>query len=256
LIITSQRATYQGKLEGQLFALSRPYLEPSAYIESIHNNQADIQYTLRNVGRVKAENIRVVYITPEIKGAQLNMPQRQDLAPAGVMSLFLGPKALLRLTLTPPVLHIKIHLSYSAIDVSGKTWNFKSRFDFVLETDKAKTGELRYANASHEEGPLSDEDAQKLMGLVAQLDQEEGSFLSWMKLPEQNGPIGILLESKTKILFFDPTKRTLTFIQKNTNRSLSYNIPPQKSPWHNIGLTWTSTKISLYVNGNEAGTLP
>jgi hypothetical protein len=55
-----QQTAYKKELRGQLIALHRPYLEVSAYVESIQGNDLSIRYGIRNIGRLQAENIRVL----------------------------------------------------------------------------------------------------------------------------------------------------------------------------------------------------
>jgi hypothetical protein len=235
--------------------LHRPYLEPLASVESIEGKDLSIRYSIRNIGRLQAENIRVIYITPQMSAMQFNQPQKRDLAPGGTMSLFLVPESLSKLTVNSPALSIELHLLYSA-KIAGKRRDFRSRFDFVLESLGIKKGEISYISASHEEGTVSEEQAMKMVAFSSQLDKEEGTILSWIKLPDENGPIGILFDSQTKALFFDPTGKKLTLIRKDAQKSLTYRVPPQKSPWYNIGVTWAPTKISLYLNGEEVGKMP
>ncbi len=95
-----------------------------------------------------------------------------------------------------------------------------------------------------------------MVAFSSQLDKEEGSVLSWIKLPEEDGPIEILFESQTKALLFDPNEKKLTLIRKDANKLLSYHVPPQKKSWYNVGVTWTPAEICLYVNGEEVCKMP
>lgn len=238
--------------------LHRPYLEAKLCIESVEATNFIIRYDIENVGKLPAESIRFITLTPQSKAAKLHAPKTSKLAPGGQMSL---PVALPARTIAVdgPVVKLQLHLLYSAM-IAGKEWDFVSRFDFVLEERFIQEGSLSYQRAFHEEGTIGDEQAFKIMGLKAALDEKTGTYAFWFKLPERDdGPAALLFESETKALVFDPRSKMLTLNRKQQNslqQVWAYTLPPQTSRWYHIAISWDPERTSLYINGVGPGDLP
>ena len=60
-------------------ALNRPYLDPSLFVQHTSPTNSRLHFEIANIGKLPAENIRFLCITPQSKAAELRITTHEKL---------------------------------------------------------------------------------------------------------------------------------------------------------------------------------
>lgn len=237
--------------ESDYFPIHRPYLEPQLVIDSAKSPNFRFHFVVKNLGKLPAESLQFIYLTPYIKVAEVNLPHVRELAPDGSMSIRLPDVGSDSLTEVDDI-GFTLFAYYSSV-VRDKKYDFKSRFHFYIPKDELAEKSILYESATREEGKLTLEEQASLLNLKESLESESGTYMFWFReSDQQNTEPTIFVHSLTKSLIYDPTTRTITYRHNFANQKTLYLVhkfEDDKTNWKHIGFTWSSEEATIYLDG-------
>lgn len=229
-----------------------PKLYAKLVLEEIANNKVRFSYKITNNGNMTAENIKYGTISSSFIQMEENPKHNRELAENETISAY--PASFL-VPFLPDSVFLKVDLLifYSAT-IDGESKNYKTTIKFLIPNIALKEGEYEPESIIRNEDSFSKKQFSQFNDYINILESEEATlFLVFSEFDQHPKLVNSLLSTPTKILFFNPVNRTVTFEIKWKSGdviTMTNEIKKQESGNHLVELVWTNNKIEFMVDGN------
>lgn len=235
------------------FAINRPYIEPKLMLKVDGSNSYKFSFILENIGKLPADNLRYLCMSPASKGSEIKKMTSLELAPGAEMSLMVLPRIFdLSFEEDEMFLTFRLIIFYTA-SVYDEKKDFRSDFKFIISKDEIEEKEFNYVSASREEGELDQQEIFKMLDVKNVLDDKTGTFTAVFNEYDQKFTTPQCLSGTLdKKIIYSPKERTMMLIiriKEDQGITLSHILKKKSDGRHVIIYSWDETGGSFYVDG-------
>ncbi len=234
---------------------NRPILEPKLIIFEKNNEGFKFKFKVTNLGNIIARNIQALTISNVFAKAEF-IPKQRELAHNAEIEI--NPSIVYVSMPNSTHANFNVILQYSA-SVNNIENNYISSFAFNVLLDELNNGEFGYEYSKHKEGKIPSDEQMDKLEIDERLNSNEGTYVFRFDEDKQRKDgkdgVAIFVNQPDKLVTFDTKSRTITFTYTFNNKDaygeahmISYKISGTDRK-HFVALTWSSDKITLFVDG-------
>lgn len=247
-LATLIQALFPAKETYDYDVMNRPYLEPRLRVNKSANSIYTFKYIIENLGKYAAHDILIMTKSDGFMSAEYESVDSRELATHAKMTY--NPS---RIEIDVPdkaYLNFEILIIYTAV-ILNKERRYQSVFRFEVPSKHIPDEPIEYSSSQHvEEKNRNFKD--EYIDPATQIEKSEGSMIFQFvekELPKFSNTV--FVKTMSTLIMYEPPTRNVIYARKigPTVRFISMTMQDVEKKTNKIGITWSSEKISLAIDG-------